>query len=742
MSILLHQINNLKLIKLFFLFFLFHIFEVNSCYLYEDDVHFNSLNNVDSIEVNFKNTKKYIRNIFNNKKNNSPFILKETKNNLKANLKVFYNNKKDFCEYKALVRINGDYKDHIGEFNSSLKVKILDGNIGGITKFKLFIKKTRNFNGEIFVTNLLNSFDILTPRTKKIALNIKIHDNFNNYETVLFQEDFSKELVESRKRKESIFYEFNEDFLYSRSQFKELNQDLNLSGFLKIKPINKKFESNNYETKYIAAKAKRILFDAQALRYKIMDELNIDHSPLWIPLDFILSKNDYLISKYINYNLVMIGSDAFHGLFIWNQKYFWNYDQSGFEIIYYDGFSDDSNIDNIKIMFTKSIPLYSNIITQENINNLINHIDSLDHINFYNNLVIYGYDESYEQLLKRLNKIRINLNSYLKIEFDNNLLNVTQANSLVRNSFISYLLNLIPEAEVTESYINDNNKFFEIPINQNYDNSKKTKNYNFIYESGLSDDIKSELNKFKNNDLEIIYTNGIDINFDKKNKTINIYQNNPDDWVKFTNSKLSNKKISFIKNYNFSILKNNNSRFNIHGITGCLTILNSVLDNVDIESNCESMEDSVNIVNSSGDINNIKISNSFQDALDIDFSNINIQKVYINNAGNDCLDFSYGYYSINEADLSNCSDKAISVGESSIFDIVNVTIANSNFGIVSKDLSDVNVNLMTADNINTCFAAYQKKQEYGPSVLNIKSFNCSYEKLFLKDKYSIINYEL
>lgn len=154
------------------------------------------------------------------------------------------------------------------------------------------------------------------------------------------------------------------------------------------------------------------------------------------------------------------------------------------------------------------------------------------------------------------------------------------------------------------------------------------------------------------------------------------------------------------------------------------------------------MEDSVNIINSSGDIDNIKIINSFQDALDIDFSNINIQKVYINNAGNDCLDFSYGYYSINEADLSNCTDKAISVGESSIFDIVNVTIANSNFGIVSKDLSDVNVNLMTADNINTCFAAYQKKQEYGPSVLNIKSFNCSYEKLFLKDKYSIINYEL
>ena len=43
----------------------------------------------------------------------------------------------------------------------------------------------------------------------------------------------------------------------------------------------------------------------------------------------------------------------------------------------------------------------------------------------------------------------------------------------------------------------------------------------------------------------------------------------------------------------------------------------------------------INILNSSGKIKNIYISNSLFDALDIDFSNVEIENINIKNAKND-----------------------------------------------------------------------------------------------------------
>ena len=68
-------------------------------------------------------------------------------------------------------------------------------------------------------------------------------------------------------------------------------------------------------------------------------------------------------------------------------------------------------------------------------------------------------------------------------------------------------------------------------------------------------------------------------------------------------------------------------------------------------------EDSVNIKNSEGFINNINIENSLFDGLDLDFSKLNMKNVIINNSKNDCLDFSFGEYKISNASLADCEDK-------------------------------------------------------------------------------------
>ena len=43
-------------------------------------------------------------------------------------------------------------------------------------------------------------------------------------------------------------------------------------------------------------------------------------------------------------------------------------------------------------------------------------------------------------------------------------------------------------------------------------------------------------------------------------------------------------------------------------------------------------EDTINLINSSGEIKRIEITEAYSDALDLDFSKININDVYINNS--------------------------------------------------------------------------------------------------------------
>ena len=65
-------------------------------------------------------------------------------------------------------------------------------------------------------------------------------------------------------------------------------------------------------------------------------------------------------------------------------------------------------------------------------------------------------------------------------------------------------------------------------------------------------------------------------------------------------------------------------------------------DIISANSRCE---DSVNIVNSIGTINNL-IVDAYKDGLDADFSNLRVLNTYIKKASNDCIDLSSGDYEV------------------------------------------------------------------------------------------------
>ena len=119
------------------------------------------------------------------------------------------------------------------------------------------------------------------------------------------------------------------------------------------------------------------------------------------------------------------------------------------------------------------------------------------------------------------------------------------------------------------------------------------------------------------------------------------------------------------------------------------------------------------------------ISETQSDGFDADFCKGTIRNCQFKNTGNDCIDFSGSQIKIESCNINGSGDKGISGGERSILEIVNCNIKNASIAIASKDNSDVVVLDTDISNCSYAFAAYQKKAEFGPSSLRVKSANLS-----------------
>jgi hypothetical protein len=177
-------------------------------------------------------------------------------------------------------------------------------------------------------------------------------------------------------------------------------------------------------------------------------------------------------------------------------------------------------------------------------------------------------------------------------------------------------------------------------------------------------------------------------------------------------------------------------------LTGCLTFYNSKFNNVNLKFEDSNCEDSINMINVTGKINNVIINSSYSDSLDIDFSKIEINKILIKNSRNDCVDVSFGEYNFKTLDLDGCGDKGLSVGETSKLSVKNITVKNSLIGVASKDGSTTNILNSNIKNVDTCLESYNKKQEFSGGYIKVDSFNCSnFKRKSVFDSQSKIIYE-
>jgi len=151
------------------------------------------------------------------------------------------------------------------------------------------------------------------------------------------------------------------------------------------------------------------------------------------------------------------------------------------------------------------------------------------------------------------------------------------------------------------------------------------------------------------------------------------------------------------------------------------------MNHVEISNNHS--EDALNIVNANYTIRNLSFYHIQSDAFDSDFSIGSIDNVTFTNIGNDALDFSGSKAIIREMKADSIGDKAISVGEKSKVKLINATILQANYGLVSKDWSFLDAEGIHLEAVANTLLAFQKKREYGGAQIYITDLNITQSQL-------------
>ena len=728
--------------------------------LSENFIHYQDKIKIKKIEIDTKNYRKWTVNGIRILTNRYRYVDDRYKKRFDSIVSVTFEDN-TYCVFDARIRHSGDEKDHISllenSITQSLDIHLKNGNIRGITKFKLLRPRVRGIlEDEIFLTEILRNLNFIAPRT------VKVFARVNRLETtMLFQEKAAKEMLEFNKRREGPFFEGDERFFFKKVDKLE---DNHISGW-SIGVV----DLMNQNAKHMLAKQVNSEIILKSRGHKLMSldstsKLNFIYLYFASRFQDKLNKFNYMeydldnsllalfdkskTLKLDEYNLLIQAVNGHHGLAVNNRKFFWNSIENYFEPINYDS---NANIDLGIAPGQLRLPISREFFSS--FQSLRGKLNNLDSKKLIINLRLSGLEINKKEIDKKINQIIKNIDQLEEnyLDLDKNLIEHNRYKKI---------------EEIAENY-KENLKKSEIDITlikYNTDDKKFNKCENFlenceffnISEENLSTLLEGELtikkkpyqyygtnsdlenfkrrnfeNFIKLNDTEIYFNNGIKFNYEEPNNVINITQTISGAKILFFGGDLINKKIIFQSE--ISILDEENnivqdlknySSTDVNGLTGCLTFSNIALEKVSIQAIGSTCEDTINLINVSGNLRDINIENSYSDALDIDFSNVKINNIVISNSGNDCVDFSLGRYFVDDLNLNKCGDKGISIGEKSFAELKKLEVTTADIGLASKDSSITVVHNSLFNNVNTCVSAYNKKQEFDGSITKIKNLKC------------------
>ena len=726
-------------------------------------IHPNNFSSI-NIEINFVSEKEWRRSILSSliksKKIKKDEIEHFTRTN-RSSANINFSLPGDFnCTLKAEIRPHGKLSDHRdGSGLPSLNVNLKEGHIFGITKFILFRPHTRGYDNEIIVTNILKELDFLAPRTSSVKV------TYNNEKSkFIFQERFVKELLEHNSIKEGPMYEGDGRFFYFLPEEKY--------NFIKHKVSNDKLIKKSDNHLAIAQKGISILNKVNQSNVKNLIQYPNSTADYYTLGEKVLDKNYFdrlLVFDSLNYAM-----DASHGLSSNDRVLYFDTVYDKFQPIYYDGTPGLLDKDN-KIINKKSIGLekltntdkssqYGGRVVPSAVNGAKKALDLINKIDL-------------NRLNKKLNRNGVNTNSKTTKEIvDQIITNLKSLEKLNKKRIFPIQASLNASSKIDSlSKISSTNKrlVYNIHGSKNYlvcdfslrncQNSKfKKDSVAKLINQSLSDEDENHLiylgREFKDNkegkwihededikkvlkfeNFNVLINGDITFKVDDENKKITIIKQNNYGNIVFYKGSLEDWKINFIST---SQLKTPYPGIDSNNLTGCLNFYDIEIKNISLNISNTNCEDAVNFVRSNGEIKTVTVENSAFDSIDADFSNLFFQNININKSLNDCIDFSFGNYEVKNSNLNHCGDKAVSVGEKSKLKIMDLKVTHSKSGVVSKDYSETNINNSLISNIEYCYQAYNKKNEFSGGYLKIKNSSCknSQNKFFI-DKMSLINIE-
>lgn len=683
------------------------------------------------IEIEIPKSSKYFKNLFEIYSSKSQNIPPKLRKNFKANVTIHFSF--GMCNYQGSIRQSGDWKDHVGlndgqlTLNSqlirSLDVKLKEGNIANAVSFKLLIPDTRNGLNEVLGSLILKDLGFISPET------FEVNTSVNGVNSImLFQEKSTKELLEKNLRREGPIFEGDESLIWSYKNYDNFElEPLSLSRL-----VNDSWFEKGENSQAIVLNAFAILQQA----YLQYGYINFNEKNRLTIFPNLIADD-----TFINYHSALLAMNGMHGLRPHNRKYYFNALDSSFQPIYYDGdLTLNRATDFIEI--ESHAPIKSILPKKPRI--------------------------AFIELSQQLNK-----NGFLRKDFLNRVIDKNEAENFFQNGLKQFKSNMLiyqtneqilfSKELINENYVKEKYDWYQKfqskkEVNQQIitDIIYKDNYFDVSFKSGktykiITKDISNILSKNEFKDQRVAYlplinfgtnknefknvsignslikmSKGIEIEITEDKKTLKFIQSNSFDWVLISGGDLTSWKIIFKGLDNVLDKKEiDKQRFNNYGLTGCLTIYDSLLDQSSFLVSGGGCEDSLNIVNSLGTNVTLIVQDAHADAVDADFSQLSIKTLDIKNAGNDCFDVSGGEYQIDYAILNNCQDKAISIGEKSILTANNLIVNDSNIAVAAKDLSKVSVSMLDATNVNVCAEVKRKKQEFGGAKLEINNYLCS-----------------
>lgn len=675
--------------------------------------------NYSHIDINFNDREKWFENIFSVSLETQRAIKPKYKKSFDGFVNAYYT-ENQFCSFPAEIRISGDWNDHIDDESliASMDVKLNEGNIYGITRFKLFLPETKNSDNEIITTTILDELGILTPRTFYIYVGMKTFSNLYFQSKYIFQEKPLKEMIEFNQLREGPIYETNEEF-----KWKLILNGMNKAPEGKRILMLSKILNDSWSTRGLA----NLNITLQGLEKYNKAIFNSYNSESRLNYKFL----GINVTNFQIFDAAIIATLSEHALTTHNRKFFYNVLEDQFYPIYYDGnsnlielghlrgYADYKDWDYFGLATGAEEILNSPRINKNEFNRILNskglaiNLETSNKIidRFYNNLEnIKNFETdqkiTYNNFFENAEKIIFEDNfKFIFYDIKNKNLevcnfNLTNCETNITNlSYEELLKNKIELTNNSSGYLIGEKK-------DNFINTDITK----VRTTYFIDQIK----------LEVFGNPNIQIN--ESTREVIIFLNSTSEKVKFQGpGEISNWKINITSNIN---LESQDSRIDENLLTGCLTLFNLNVNNLEINSDSMFCEDAVNFINVTGNNIFLNLINSSFDAFDADFSNLKFTDVKIFDAGNDCIDFSSGVYEIENLNVEKCLDKGISIGERSKLKIKFSKILRSYIGVAVKDSSEARFNSIELENVELCFAAYRKKQEFGPSYIYVNDFKC------------------